>query len=207
MKQQPCHACGKDLNDNEKLVELRNNPDPRKIYTALVCDECKTCNVGYDMNKISSQCIDRTTRHLRGYHHSGGVTLLYKHIIDNTYRVSWAICSPEDNYDRKKGVEICQNRWDTRYLMLDITPGLSVNADMIGFNYKVEDAIILSLFAVLINKRKTRKIEPTRLSNEAPLIHRSINASFKEDEVNDDFHEWKMRKLMKMVKWDYNQVI
>lgn len=202
MKQQ-CNKCNADLSSHPEVLKMKNIQDPTKIYAAVECTECSTPSIIYDLDKLEDQLKDRKVRHLRGYHNTGGVTLLYKHIRDNIYRITWAICSPEDNYSRKTGVEICEERWNSRYLMLDITPGLAVDSNKVGFNFTVEHSIIVSLFAVLIGKRLNRDIQSSTMTNDAPLIHSSLKASIKENAGNDDFHEWKLKRLMNMVKWNY----
>lgn len=195
-------TCDFDMNTHESVIELSKNPDPSKLYVAVECPQCHQPRIAYDMNKLEDQTKDRKVRHFRGAKNLGGLTLLYKDLGNNVFRVSYAICSPEDNYSRKTGIQIAESRWDTKYLIIDITPGLNVDHSRLGFRYEVDHAILVSLFAILIEKRKNRSIRSTTLSSDAPLIYRSVMASITED-GDDDFYEWIIKRVLHMVKWKY----
>ncbi|BES79866.1 hypothetical protein [Yersinia phage vB_Yru_GN1] len=197
-------TCDFDMNTHESVIELSKNPDPSKLYVAVECPQCHQPRIAYDMNKLEDQTKDRKVRHFRGAKNLGGLTLLYKDLGNNIFRLSYAICSPEDNYSRKTGIQIAESRWDTKYLIIDITPGLAVDRSRLTqFNYTNEHALLVSLFAVLIGKRQNRKLNSTMLDSDAPLIYRSVMASLTHD-GGDDIHEWVVNRVLHMVKWNYN---
>jgi hypothetical protein len=94
----------------------------------------------------------------------GGASILYQRINSNEVKISFSMCSPDDLFDEDVGRKICEDRWNTWYLVL------AVSTDH-------PDEIITELLKVLKFKRENRHHIITMRRNDINQFIRSIKAS------------------------------